>query len=72
MNNVTDDEIELYYVVKGTGGNFMTKLFELICAADDNNQRKLSLGYEGFVNAVQRYQKESGYWEDLQKRMKEV
>ena len=67
--DLTNDEIELYYAVKGRGGNFKTKLFELICAADIENQEMIALGFPGFVKAVQRYQNESGYWKTIVNRI---
>jgi hypothetical protein len=59
----------LYYVVRGSGGSFKTKLFELICAADLGNQSRLAMGFPEFVEVVQRYQNERGYWEGIEKRM---
>jgi hypothetical protein len=66
---ITQEERELYYVVKGSGGSFKTKLFETICAADLGNQAKLAMGFPEFVKAVQRYQNERGYWEKIEKMM---
>jgi len=68
---VTKAEEELFYVVKGVGGSFQTALFELICKADRPNQERLRLAFPSFVDVVIRYQTERGYWEDLQKELKD-
>ena len=37
-------------------GNFQSKLFDAIYAADPDNQRRLALGYPNEVDAVQHWQ----------------
>jgi hypothetical protein len=37
-------------------GNFTEKLFDAIYAADENNQRRLALGFPDEVDAVQHWQ----------------
>jgi len=66
---VSKAEQDLYYVVNGQGGSFNTSLFETITKADITNQSKLSLGFPEFVEVVQRYQNESGYWKSIQLRI---
>ena len=63
-------EQELYYVVTGNGGGFLTKLFEAACHADGKNQERLKKGFPEFITAIQRYQSEPGYWESLVERIK--
>ena len=69
MSELTNEEIELYYVVKGTGGSFKTKLFELICSADLGNQALLEKGFPEFTKVVQRYQNEPNYWQSITERI---
>ncbi len=68
-NNVTEVEEKLFYCMMGQGGSFSTRLFSTIFAADSINIVKLSLGFPEEVTVALRYRDESGYWEDLQKRM---
>ncbi|HLD91441.1 MAG TPA: hypothetical protein VI911_10605 [Patescibacteria group bacterium] len=52
-------------------GGFFTKLFDCIFHADVGNEAKLSLAFPEEVEAVKRYQNESGYWDKLEKTYKE-
>lgn len=63
-------EEELYYFLLNKSGSFSTALFEAIFRADIFNQEKLRKGFNDEVEAVWRYQNEPGYWEDLEKRIK--
>jgi len=68
MSKLTDAELDLYFVVKGSGGNFKTKLFELICASDICNQELLKRAFPDFVEVVIKYKNEAGYWTQVQER----
>ena len=62
-------EKELYYCLNGSGGGFLTKLMAAAMHADGKNQAKLAKGFPEFIEAIQRYQNEPGYWERVQKEM---
>ena len=63
-------EQELYYWVhRKDATNFHAQLFTLIGKADPENRARLALGFPDEVEAITRYQREKGYWDDLVKRM---
>ena len=68
--NVTKAEREFCFYKVGNAGGFMTRLIETIFAADDNNREKLAQGFPEMVEVVNRYNRERGYWDDLQNRFK--
>jgi hypothetical protein len=68
MKDLTNEELEFYFFMKGQSGSFHTNLFKAIMSADFGNQYKLAFGFPGEVSVVQRYQNESGYWEQLQSK----
>jgi len=70
MKELNEAEKKIYYWQHDTAGSFTTKLIETILSADIMNQAKLSLGFPELVEAAQRFQNESGYWESIQERMK--
>lgn len=70
MKNVTQAEQEFYYYQMGRSGSFMTALFDACLRADWINIEKLKLGFPEEATVAQRYQNESGYWEDLLERIK--
>ena len=69
MKKLTNEEQELYYIVNGSGGSFMTSLFNAIMKADMMNTIKLGMVYPEFVEVVKKYQNESGYWESVEDAM---
>ena len=54
----------------GMSGGFTEKLFRAIFHADGDNQFKLKKGFPEEVEAVERFQTESGYWEKLDHEFK--
>jgi hypothetical protein len=67
-NKITQDELEFLYYKWGTAGSFRTGLYDLFFKADSINQFKLETMYPE-LRVLRRYSNESGYWEDLQKRV---
>ena len=65
---ITKAELDFCYYKRGNAGGFKTKLIETIFAADDDNRAKLSQSFPELVEVVNRYNKERGYWQDLQDR----
>ena len=68
--NLTKAERDFCFYKQGTAGGFMTRLIETIFSADDNNRTKLAQGFPEIVEVVNRYNRERGYWDDLQARFK--
>jgi hypothetical protein len=62
---MTNGERDLCFFKKNMLGGFKTALFEAIFRADSRNKIKLSLGFPEEVLAVQKFQNEAGYWENL-------
>ena len=69
MGKIDNAEREFYFFMKGTSGSFHTNLFKAIMSADFGNQYKLAFGFPDEVTVVQKYQKEDGYWQSLERRM---
>jgi hypothetical protein len=60
---------ELFMQYKnGMAGSGMTALIEAIFKLDRFNRAKIALGFSELVTICNRYNEESGYWEDLQER----
>jgi hypothetical protein len=70
MKNLTQEELEFMYYKKGTAGSFRTGLYDLFFRGDMFNQMKLESAFP-CLSVARKYQSESGYWEDLQKRFKQ-
>lgn len=68
MIKITEAEQKFIHFQQGVAGSFLESLFRCIFAADVFNQAKIAKGFPEFVEVVQRYQNEPGYWEDLQNR----
>jgi hypothetical protein len=66
--NVTKAEFDFCFYKRGTAGSFKSNLIETIFSADDDNRKKLAQGFPDLVEVVNRYNRERGYWEDLQNR----
>ena len=69
MGKIDNAEREFYFFMKGTAGSFHTNLFKAIMSADFGNQYKLAFVFPDEVTVVQKYQKEDGYWQSLERRM---
>jgi hypothetical protein len=72
MEEITNAEREFMFYKAGTAGSFHTALIETIMKADIRNQARLALGFPEDVQVVQRFQNESGYWEDLRARWQQA
>lgn len=71
MRTVTNAEnLFCMYKLK-LAGSGMTALVDAIFALDTNNRAKLAKGFPELVEVVNKYNFESGYWEDLVKRWNE-
>jgi len=71
LKNVSEAEYELYYWQFSDGDNFSTRLFQAISKADTSNLNKLAKGFPEEVAVYRRYANDDGYWDDVQKRIKE-
>lgn len=68
MSKVTHAE-EVFCMYKlGLEGSFMTSLIDTIFKGDMINRHKLSKGFPELVEVCNRFNNESGYWEDLESR----
>ena len=66
--NITSAE-EVFCMFKlGMEGSFMTSLIETIFKGDIINRAKLAKGYPELVEVCNRFNNESGYWQNLVKR----
>jgi hypothetical protein len=65
------EELFVFYK-KGTAGSGYTALIEAIFKLDRTHRAKIALGYPELVQVCNRYNDETGYWEDLQQRFKEA
>lgn len=63
------EELFMHYK-NGLAGSGFTALIEAIWKLDRPNRAKIALGYPELVTVCNRYNDESGYWEDLQQRFK--
>jgi hypothetical protein len=68
MSNLTTGEFNFCQFQLGQTGSFYTSLFKTILKSDENNRLKLMHGFPEEVAAVERFQNEMGYWQDLQHR----
>ena len=55
----------------GLSGSFYQNLFTTIFCADVSNRYRLAEGFPEEVEAVRRYNNETGYWQNLEKEFKE-
>jgi hypothetical protein len=68
MDIVTEAE-ETFCIYKiGLEGSFMTSLIETIFKGDMPNRFKLAQGFPEIVEVCNKYNHESGYWQDLVNR----
>lgn len=63
------EELFIYYKL-GTAGGGMTALIDCIFKLDMPNRAKIAKGYPELVEVCNRFNNESGYWEDLEERFK--
>lgn len=69
---VTETETLFMHYKNNMAGSGMTALIEAIWRLDRPNRAKIALGYPELVTLCNRYNDESGYWEDLQARWKKA
>ena len=50
-------------------GHFRKALFDAICAADEKNLDRLSLGFPDEVNGYKKYIRQEGWWKEVQKKI---
>ena len=50
-------------------GHFHKALFEAICAADEGNLNRLSLGFPDEVEGYRKYTRQAGWWKEVQKKI---
>lgn len=68
---LTEAEIKFMHYKLGILGGGMTALINAIFKLDRQNRAKIALGFPELVEVCNRFNDESGYWEDLEKRFKE-
>jgi hypothetical protein len=66
--NITSAEETFCLYKLGNEGSFMTSLIDTIFKGDDINRSKLAKGYPELVEVCNRYNRESGYWQNLVQR----
>jgi hypothetical protein len=67
---LTAAELMFMRYKNGMLGSGYTALIDAIWKLDDDNRAKVGLGFPELVTVCNRYNKEHGYWEDLQERYK--
>ena len=50
-------------------GHFYSALFKAICAADEENLGKLSLGFPDEISGYRKYTQQAGWWKEVQKKI---
>ena len=53
----------------GYSGHFHKALFDAICAADEGNLDRLSLGFPDEVEGYRKYTRQAGWWKEVQKKI---
>lgn len=69
---LTETEVLFMHYKKGMAGSGMTALIDAIWKLDRKNRAKIALGYPELVTICNRFNDETGYWEDLQARWREA
>ena len=49
--------------------DFHKALFDAICAADEGNLDRLSLGFPDEVSGYRKYTRQAGWWKEVQKKI---
>ncbi len=68
MNTVSEAEETFCMFKLGMEGSYMTSLITTIFKGDMNHRFKLAKGYPDLVEVCNRYNNESGYWQELVER----
>ncbi len=69
LEGFTPEERAIIQWQYGFYGSFYKALFEAICLADDSNIEKIAKGFPVEVSAYKRYKQESGWRENVEKKM---
>lgn len=64
------EELFMFYK-RGMAGSGFTALIDAIFKLDRPNRAKIAMGYPELVQVCNRYNDETGYWDDLQKRFEQ-
>ena len=64
---LNDGEKHLYEYNHGMAGGFMSLLFDAIFKADPFNKAKLALGFPEEVEAVRKWQNQTGYHDYIER-----
>lgn len=64
----TEAERKFLDFQNGLSGSFYKSLVRTIMTADEGNQSLLAKGFPELVEVVRRFQKEEGYWQQLEGR----
>ena len=67
-HNFTPGELFIIRWQYGELGDFLSALIEAMIRADDDNLRKLALGFPEEVEALCQYRHEDGWWDKLEQR----
>lgn len=67
---LSEAEVKFMHYKLGILGSGFTALIDAIWKLDRINRAKIALGYPELVTICNRFNDESGYWEDLQRRWK--
>lgn len=69
MENIVSEAEHIFCMYKlGLEGSFMTSLITTIFKGDLENRNKLAKGFPELVEVCNKFQLQSGYWEELVKR----
>lgn len=68
MLTLTDAEKTFCLFKLGLEGSGMTALIKAIFALDTDSRAKVAKGFPDLVEVVNKYNFETGYWQDLAKR----
>lgn len=65
QTTITSAEMKFCMYHLDLEGGFTTTLIKTIFAADSTNREKLARAFPDLVEVIEKYNKESGYWQDL-------
>lgn len=71
LKTITEAEEKFVHFKLGIAGTGYAALIKCIFALDMPNREKMALGFPEIVNVVNRYNFETGYWQDLVSRYNE-
>lgn len=71
ISQLNDEELTIFMWQTNRTGHFKTTLFSAICKADEENLARLERGFPVEVKGYRLYSMEPGWWENVQKVVKE-